>query len=259
MTVHPVAALVLASMRSRLGQMENPANSNNHPTVKWYNTSVTYLAPTWNYCAAGVTRAFYDTAAKPLIRSRAYVPWMMQDFLNGHAGAKLIWIDSSTAAARPGDVVFFDWSKPTDGRKSVWTGNHVGIIESVKDGDEFITLEHNTSVPGTGNEGVARKVRNTKYVVAIGRPAWATIPTPPVARALVPYPGHVHHIDSRDDHHVEQIQKRLRQYGLYSGPIDEKFGPMTKTAVLRFQKSAGLSQDGKVGPKTWAALKIYNR
>ena len=36
--------------------------------------------------------------------------------------------------------------------------------------------------------------------------------------------------------------------------IDGIFGPKTKTAVVEFQQSAGLTQDGIVGPLTWAKL-----
>ena len=78
------------------------------------------------------------------------------------------------------------------------------------------------------------------------------------ARALVPYPGHVHHITGPDDHHVEQIQKRITQLG-YPLTADSAFGPKTDAGVRWFQKSKGLTVDGRVGPKTWAALKIYNR
>lgn len=38
--------------------------------------------------------------------------------------------------------------------------------------------------------------------------------------------------------------------------LDGKFGPLTNARVIEFQKSAQLSPDGIVGPKTWAALAL---
>lgn len=54
---------------------------------------------------------------------------------------------------------------------------------------------------------------------------------------------------------VTQYQRGLAHYyGCYKGKIDGKAGPVTKAAVKKFQRLQGLSQDGKYGPKTNAAL-----
>ncbi len=54
---------------------------------------------------------------------------------------------------------------------------------------------------------------------------------------------------------VTQYQRGLAHYyGCYKGKIDGKAGPDTKAAVKKFQRLQGLSQDGKYGPKTNAAL-----
>lgn len=177
-------SVVLSKARSFLGQMENPPNSNNHPTVKWYNETIEYLARTWNYCAAGVSRAFHGTVAAALHRPRAYVPWEMQDFLPGgknyEAGGRLYWIDNWDDLLRyfrSGCVVFYDWEATK--RHSVWVGDHVGLGESIRpDQREVVVIEHNTSVPGTGNQGTTRKVRDAKYIAAVGVPGYPAT-TPP--------------------------------------------------------------------------------
>jgi peptidoglycan hydrolase-like protein with peptidoglycan-binding domain len=53
---------------------------------------------------------------------------------------------------------------------------------------------------------------------------------------------------------VRWAQYKLVRRTLSYQQIDGIFGPVTKTAVEQFQKSAGLTVDGIVGPKTWAAL-----
>ena len=55
---------------------------------------------------------------------------------------------------------------------------------------------------------------------------------------------------------VVEIQKRLKQWGYYSGEIDGIFGTATKKAVISFQKKNGLVADGIAGSKTLAAMGI---
>ena len=53
---------------------------------------------------------------------------------------------------------------------------------------------------------------------------------------------------------VIAVQKRLKQWGYYSGAVDGIFGYATERAVRWFQEKNGLSVDGVVGEKTAAAM-----
>ena len=44
---------------------------------------------------------------------------------------------------------------------------------------------------------------------------------------------------------------RLTLGGYDTGGVDGIFGANTETAVKKFQKDLGLTQDGIVGPETW--------
>jgi len=59
--------------------------------------------------------------------------------------------------------------------------------------------------------------------------------------------------DSRDI----QIQKALANAGFYKGNIDGKIGPMSKQAIMDFQKANSLKVDGVVGPQTWGELEKH--
>ena len=53
---------------------------------------------------------------------------------------------------------------------------------------------------------------------------------------------------------VTALQTKLKQLGFDPNGVDGHFGPGTAAALIAFQKSKGLTADGKAGPTTMAAL-----
>jgi len=57
---------------------------------------------------------------------------------------------------------------------------------------------------------------------------------------------------------VQEVQRKLKQWGYYNGNVDGIFGQRTYDAVVRFQRKNGLKADGVVGRDTKAALGIID-
>lgn len=55
---------------------------------------------------------------------------------------------------------------------------------------------------------------------------------------------------------VKQIQTTLKNQSFYFGSVDGVFGSATEAAVKKYQKTYGLTPDGKVGPATLKAMGI---
>ena len=53
---------------------------------------------------------------------------------------------------------------------------------------------------------------------------------------------------------VIKVQNKLIQWDYLKGAADGRYGEATRNAVLRFQRSNGLTADGRVGPATAAAM-----
>ena len=53
---------------------------------------------------------------------------------------------------------------------------------------------------------------------------------------------------------VKNVQSCLRRLGYFNGPVNGNFGSITENAVKRFQRANGISDIGKVGPRTQAAI-----
>jgi murein DD-endopeptidase MepM/ murein hydrolase activator NlpD len=64
--------------------------------------------------------------------------------------------------------------------------------------------------------------------------------------------GRAAHVSARSS--VAALQVALKAVNLYGGVVDGIPGPLTRLAVLRFQRSKGLAADGVAGPQTRRAL-----
>lgn len=77
-------------------------------------------------------------------------------------------------------------------------------------------------------------------------------PTTPVVNTKFKFTKSLNTGSTGDE--VKELQKLLKEKGFYSGPITGKFGPLTKSAVKKFQKAHKISQIGNVGPATRVEL-----
>ena len=57
---------------------------------------------------------------------------------------------------------------------------------------------------------------------------------------------------------VKKLQARLKTLGYYTGSVDGKYGPLTRSAVKSFQTAAKLTVDGKAGRMTQSAVYASN-
>jgi peptidoglycan hydrolase-like protein with peptidoglycan-binding domain len=134
-------------------------------------------------------------------------------------------------ALRPGDLLFYA-DNPRDPR----TIGHVGM---------YLGAGHMVEAPRPG-----RTVR----IAAIWRPGLLGRATRPAAglRGLLPV-----RFGERSNA-VAAVQRRLTANGICLA-VDGDFGPITRRAVLAFQRAHGLVADGVVGPRTWGALVLHGR
>ena len=150
-----------------------------------------------------------------------------------------------------GDIIFFD----TDGDKEA---EHVGRVYKL-DSTTVHTEEGNTTKDGKG--GVWRKSysRSNKKIMGYGHPKFdeeptPTPPTPPEPKETVMVENLIVVKKGVKDEQVKTVQRILKQMGYYTMSIDGSCGDGTVSAIKKFQKSKGLTQDGSCGQKTWDRL-----
>ena len=146
-----VRAAALKRAKGQLGYNESPAGSNDNKYGSWYGVN----GQPW--CAMFCTWSFelaaddLGTDSPSFVRGSryAYVPYIVNDACDKDHGLKTI----DPSAAKPGDVVCYDWQ---------WNGeyDHVGIFEKWVGPSTFYAIEGNTSVSSDSNGGeVMRRTR----------------------------------------------------------------------------------------------------
>lgn len=128
------------------------------------------------YCAMFVSWVLSQAGMTPPGEIFAYCP-------TGLANARRLGRVRDKHAARPGDIVFFDWNK--DG-----VADHVGIVTANR-GSYLETIEGNTSAGTRGSQsnggGVYRRARSISLVIGVVSPQYsqATPPRPAATSGLV--------------------------------------------------------------------------
>ena len=164
------------------------------------------------------------------------------------------WQENDAYTPKPGDVIFYDWDDGKDFVASDDTGRaeHVGIVTGVSDG--VITV-----IEGNKDNAVGyRKIKvNGRYIRGYGLPDYAKLATPapsPAPECPFPEPKTALRYGSKGVG-VRWVQWHLNKADNAKLKLDGHFGPLTRAAVLKFQRKHKLEIDGIVGPKTRAALK----
>lgn len=143
---------VLATAISEIGTKESPANSNNVKYNTWYYGK-TVSGKDYPWCAVFMAWCFEQAKLSANIKgvkNKAYCPsWVEWAKAQGRWDKK----------ASKGAIAIFDWDKNG-------VGDHIGIVESIKDKNTIVTIEGNTAVGNDSNGGeVMRRTRKISDVL----------------------------------------------------------------------------------------------
>lgn len=221
---------------------------------RWYaqKTSSPYFARSGvPYCAMFVSWVLSSAGMTPPGGIFAYCP-------TGLANARRLGRTRDKRAAKPGDLVFFDWNR--DG-----VSDHVGIVTANR-GSYLETIEGNTSAGTRGSQsnggGVYRRARSLSLVIGIVSPQYSGTSSPrPATPSGLAVDGWAGNATIR---RAQQLA-RTPQDGYISGQwrgnrkahwavVVMRYGRGGSMLVRRIQAAAGVKQDGHWGPATTRAM-----
>lgn len=222
---------LLFEARRHLGMSGRP-----NKATEWYagRHGSGFLRAAW--CGMFVSWIAYRCGLTQQVGEFAYTPYWVDWFKRqGRWGRK----------PQKGAIVFFNWRSS---RSRPWpTAEHVGIVQAVREDGMLYTVE------GNADDSSGRRLRDPKYVIGYGYPAFSDEQPPKPTPGPPAYPGRL--IEPGDTGNVvRKVKARLIKLGYKEVKRGPTYGPRAVTAIKKFQKARGLQVDGIVGPKTWKEL-----
>ena len=160
----------------------------------------------------------------------------------------------------PGDQIFFYVSGGI---------NHTGLVESVNENIGTVT-----TIEGNSSDSVKRNTYplHDPKIAGYGRPDWQIAETIPESNDSDTGNGSGTKTDKGQSAYVSEAGQADKGENAYVGTAgqtdkgenafvceltpDAEYGPLTKEAVLLFQKTHGMETDGEAGPETWDGIAL---
>jgi peptidoglycan hydrolase-like protein with peptidoglycan-binding domain len=234
---------LLAVAQFYVGTKEKPKGSNHTIFGAWYGVQTAWCAIFVSYCLnhSGNGKTINGAQSK-----RGYalcskgISWFKK---------KKAWFP--VKLAQPGDVAFFDWNHDHD-------PDHTGIVVKVDlKRKRVLTIEGNTGPKNLSNGGmVAKQWRSMSVIIGVGRPAYDAVAVAPVVTpVVVPVeppkpvvaPFKTIKVGSKGAG-VKAVQKAV------GAVADGVFGPKTEAAVKVWQKKVGLPITGIIDSDAWSKI-----
>ena len=175
------------------------------------------------------------------------------DEFRGRSRGSVIWTDTGTMAAW--NTTRRNWGRPIDvgsAFKRIWEGGHANQSQHYA-GMAFDVAQNLSNASRALLRGVAERMNVWTYVEpAYLTPTWVHFDArlrPPACASGYPLVRR-----GAKGVYVATLQDALSVAGIPSVGIDGMFGPVTETAVMRFQRENNLAADGIVGCQTWTRL-----
>lgn len=163
-----------------------------------------------------------------------------------------------TKGYKVGDIVFFHWSNEKSSYvSSVYTMDHVGIIEKVNSDGTYTTIEGNTG--DTSNGEVMRRTRYASQISCACRPAYKAEASIEFRTYSIKMSKIWKGASTNKPEQVMALQCLLR-VKCYKGKDSKKltldgiFGDNTEYALKKFEKDNGLNNNGVCERAKWALL-----